>query len=36
MIKTTQLIFVTLLWVITMFPFAAVQAQETIDVGKTG
>jgi len=36
MIKTTRLISVTLLWLATMCPFAAVHAQETIDVGKTG
>ncbi len=36
MIKTAQLISVTLLWLATMCPFAAVHAQETIDVGKTG
>jgi len=36
MMKTTQFISVTLLWLVTMFSFSAIQAQETIDVGKTG
>jgi TRAP transporter TAXI family solute receptor len=34
--KTTQLIFGTLSSLVMMFSFAGIQAQETIDVGKTG